>query len=114
EMALAVGRLGRHRVAMLGAAIGKGDALRIAARLGGELAQLLDAGAVALEAVERMRRVEAGRIPGIGEAGGAAQRRRALAGRPERRVRLLHRLRREDDVGETDMLAGKARVISCP
>ena len=72
----------RHRVA------------RPAGRLGGA-AQPLDAGAVARQAVEQMRVVGADRIPGVAELGGAAQRRPALAADPDRRVRLLHRLRLE-------------------
>ena len=48
-----------------------------------------------------MTRVVADREPGVAVADGAAQRRRALAADPDRRVRLLHRLGQKADVAET-------------
>ena len=50
-------------------------------------------------------RVGTDRIPRIADAGSSSQRRTALASDPDRRIRLLHGLRLEADIGELDMLA---------
>src|SRR6266852_4696541 len=88
---LAVARLRRHALAMLGDSVGQADALGVAAGVAGELAQAGDAGVEAGQAVERMRRVGADRIPRVAEPDGAAQGGSALAAHPDRRVGLLHR-----------------------
>src|SRR5207249_1472340 len=58
--------------------------------------------------------VAANRIPGIGEASCPAQGRRTLAACPDRRVRLLHGLWRECDVGEAAVLALERRIVARP
>ena len=89
-------------------------ALGIAPGLRRHLAQARDLGLEARQAVERVGRVGADRIPGIAEARGAAQRRPALAADPDRRMRLLHRLGREVDVVEAHVLAGEPRLVLGP
>ena len=76
----------------------------------GHLAQARDLRLEARQAVERIGRVGADRIPGIAQLGGAAQRRPALAADPDRRMRLLHRLGVDQDVVEADVLARELRV----
>jgi hypothetical protein len=102
---LAIARLGRHLRPEALHAQGQGDAGGVAPGLGHQLAQLRDAGAVARQALHREGGVGADRVPAIAQPRGAAQRRAALAADPDRRVRLLHRLRLEADIAEADMLA---------
>src|SRR5262245_19026556 len=54
------------------------------------------------------------RVPAVAEGRDAAKRARAVAADPDRRVRLLHRLGREADVGEAVELAVEAWVIRGP
>ena len=90
------------------------DRLGIAPRLSGHLAQARHLGLETRQAIERILRVGTDRIPGIADAGGSSQRRTALASDPDRRMRLLHGLRLETDIGESDMLAVELRRILGP
>src|SRR5690606_33199980 len=90
------------------------DAVRIAAVLLRQLAQTLHAGLEARRGVEGMARVVADREPGVAVAHGAAQRGRALAADPDRRMRFLHGLGQKADVGEAHVLARKARIVLGP
>src|SRR6202011_6096353 len=56
----------------------------------------------------------ADRIPGIADAGSSSQCGAALASDPDRRMRLLHGLGIETDIGEPDMLAVELRRILGP
>src|SRR6185437_15967533 len=81
------------------------DRLGIASRFGRHFAQAIRLGLEPRQAIDRILRVGTDRVPGIAEAGSPPQRRAALASDPDRRVRLLHGLRVEADIGESDMLA---------
>ena len=96
---LAVTGLGRRGLAEHRDAQGQAHRLRIAACLGDHLAQARHLGLEPRQAVERILLVGADRIPSIAEAGRSPQRRAALAADPDRRVRLLDRLRIETDIG---------------
>src|SRR5262245_65756920 len=71
---------------------GERDACRIAADVGGQLAQALDRRPVARHGVEPMLRIGADRIPTVADSCGAAHCRPAFAADPQRRARLLYRL----------------------
>src|SRR5882724_1215761 len=80
--------LAEHRAAQ-----SQADRLGIATRLTGQLAQARNLGLETHQAIERILRVGTDRIPGIADPGSSSQRRTALASDPDRRMRLLHRLR---------------------
>src|SRR6516162_5841483 len=101
--------LAEHRAAQAQA-----DRLRIATRFGGHLAQARHLDLITRQAIERILRVGTDRIPRITDAGSTSQRRTALASDPDRRMRLLHGLRLETDIGETDMLTVELRRIPRP
>ena len=88
--------------------------LRIAAVLLRHLMEFLDAGLEARDRVEPMVRVVADREPDVAVAYRAAQRGRALAADPDRRVRLLHGLGQEGDLGEAHVAALETRVLLGP
>src|SRR6516162_3012041 len=90
------------------------DRLRIATRFGGHLAQARHLDLITRQAIERILRVGTDRIPRIANADSSSQRRTALASDPDRRMRLLHGLRLETDIGETDMLTVELRRIPRP
>src|SRR5882757_1704413 len=90
------------------------DRLGIAARLSDHLAQARRLGLETRQAIERILRVGTDGIPGIADAGRSPQRRPALAADPDRRMRLLHGLRVETDIGESDVLAVELRRILRP
>src|ERR1700751_812000 len=71
-------------------------------RFGDHLAQARRLGLETCQAIEGILRVGANRIPGIAGAGSPSQRRTALAADPDRRMRLLHGLRLQSDIGESD------------
>jgi hypothetical protein len=88
--------------------------LGIAPRFRGHLAKARRLGLEARQAVERILRVGADRIPGIADARSPPQRRTALASDPDRRMRLLHGLRVETEIGEPNMLAVEFWRVHCP
>jgi hypothetical protein len=101
-------------LAAAGRQIGLGDGARIAARLRQLRFQERALLRVPLGRVERLLWVVADGIPAVAEPGHAAQRHPALAAHPDRRARLLNRLRLEADVGERHVLAREARRIARP
>src|SRR4029077_17712008 len=111
---LAIARFHRQALAMPCDTVRKADARGITSGIAGDLVQPGETRTVAGQAVERVRRVGADRIPRVAEADGAAQCRSALAAHPDWRVWLLHRFWREDDAGELDMLALEVRIVLGP
>src|SRR5262245_25550719 len=93
---------------------GERDACRIAADVGGQLAQALDRRPVARHGVEPMLRIGADRIPTVADSCGAAHCRPAFAADPQRRARLLHRLGGEQDVRKLDEAAVEPRLVLRP
>src|SRR4029079_4430630 len=83
-------------------------------RLSDHLAQTRRLGLETRQAIERILRVGPYRIPGIADAGRSAQRRAALPSDPDRRMRLLHGLRLQGDIRESDMLAVEVRRVLRP
>src|SRR5215467_900713 len=81
-------------------AVGESDFRRVASRLADEPAQPFDPGRETLHRVEPVLRIDADRIPAVADPSDTAQDRAALAADPDRRVRLLHRFRLEQHVGE--------------
>src|SRR5690606_3542349 len=96
------------------AAVAEGEGFRIAALFLEQDVQPGHGRAVAVERVERVLWVRAARIAALAELRRAAQRRCALAADPEGRMRLLHGLRREQDIVELHMLALEARAVLGP
>ncbi len=99
---------------MPGRGIGEPDRCGVAPGLLGEPEQQVAPAPVALRAVEHGARIVADRIPGVPQGRGAAERRPALAADPERRMRLLHRMRQRRDIGELRIFAGEARRVLRP
>src|SRR3954451_13848902 len=101
--------LAEHRAAQA-----QPDRLGIATRFGGHLAQARHLSLETRQAIERILWVGADRIPRIADAGSSSQRRTTLTSDPDRRMRLLHGLWLETDIGESDMLAVELRRIPRP
>src|SRR5712692_9274968 len=106
------GALG-DRAAELAEAIGKTDLGRVAAGLAGHAVQPLEARLQARQCIEPVARVGADRIPGVGEIGGAAHGRTALAADPDRHP-LLDRARLEEDIGKLRVFSIEAGVFIAP
>src|SRR5207245_9960066 len=71
-------------------------------------------GAKACDPVAHLGRCLARRVPAIAELDNPAKRARAVAADPDRRMRLLHRLRGKADVVEAVELAVEGRAIRGP
>ena len=114
QVALAVVELDGPGLVEPAGVVREPDALRIPAVLLRRAMQALDAFLESGHRVERVMRVVADREPAVAVAGGAAQRRGAFAPHPDRRMRLLHGLRHEADVGEPHVAALEARILLGP
>src|SRR4051812_15743873 len=114
ELALAI--VGRVAASFFvpGGPVAELDARRIAARAPGLVMQSGNGIRIALSRVQWKLRIRADRIPGVAERDSAAQCRRALAADPERRVRLLHRLRQKHDIRELHVLTMELRIVLRP
>ena len=114
ETALSVIRSWREISAVFRAAEGELYRRGVATGLGDQPAQSCDCRLVARQAVERIRGVDADRIPAVAEPGRAAERGSAFAADPDRGMRRLHGLGREDDAAEPRVTPGETGLVLGP